>query len=63
VLAVSDDSIVSHQQDNYRVKSPDSNGTRVILLVTPKQEEALNLAVRNGTLSLTLRDALENSDF
>jgi Flp pilus assembly protein CpaB len=56
VLAISGDPVVSKPEEEGGVKIRTSHETRVTLLVTPKQAEALKLAVENGSISLTIRN-------
>ena len=62
VLAVQDRTIVSEDDEKEAApKSPGSYGRKinVTLLVTPRQAEALQLAVSNGNLSLAMRNPLD----
>jgi len=66
VLAVSGDSVVSNpesQEEGGTKKRNTSRGTLVTLLVDPKQAEALQLAVENGSISLSLRNPLDRRVF
>jgi Flp pilus assembly protein CpaB len=59
VLAISGDTVVSQTEEEGGAKKRPSRGTRVTLLVTPKQVQALQLAADNGSLSMTLRNPLD----
>lgn len=65
VLAVPGESIVSQQEDETKEKSaPKASASSnqrvtVVLLVDPKQAEALQLAMDNGTVSLAMRNPLD----
>jgi pilus assembly protein CpaB len=58
VLAISGETVVSQTEEEGGAKKR-SRGTRVTLLVTPKQVQALFLAADNGSLSMTLRNPLD----
>lgn len=59
VLAISGDTVVSQNEEDGGAKKQTSKATRVTLLVTPKQVQALFLAADNGSLSMTLRNPLD----
>ena len=59
VLAISGDTVVSKTEGDGGAKKRISRATRVTLLVTPKQAQALFLAADNGSLSMTLRNPLK----
>jgi pilus assembly protein CpaB len=59
VLAISGETVVSQTEEEGGAKNRNSRGTRVTLLVTPKQAQALFLAADNGSLSMTLRNPLD----
>lgn len=66
VLAVSGDSVISNPdnpEEGGNKKRNTRSGTRVTLLVDPKQAEALHLAVENGNISLSLRNPLDRKLF
>lgn len=66
VLAVSGDSVVSNpgsEEDNGTQKRNTSKGALVTLLVNTKQAEALQLAVENGHISLSIRNPLDKKMF
>jgi len=62
VLAISGDSVVSNpesQEEGGTKKRSTNRGTLVTLMVDPKQAEALQLAMENGNISLSLRNPLD----
>lgn len=59
VLGVSGDTVVSQTEEEGGAKKRTSSGTRVTLLVTPQQAQALQLAADNGSLSMSLRNPLD----
>lgn len=66
VLAVQGDSVVSNPQaeegsTTTAARSTTSGGLQVTLLVDPKQAEALQLAIENGSISLTVRNPLDKN--
>ena len=66
VLAVSGDSVVSNpdsQAEGGTKKRSSSRGSLVTLMVDPKQAEALQLAIENGSISLSLRNPLDRKLF
>jgi hypothetical protein len=66
VLAVSGDSVVSNpesQEEGGAKNRNASRGTLVTLMVDPKQAEALQLAMENGNISLSLRNPLDRKMF
>lgn len=66
VLAVSGDTVISNpesQEEGGTKKRSSGRGTLVTLLVDPKQAEALQLAVENGSISLSLRNPLDRKIF
>jgi hypothetical protein len=65
VLAVSGDSVISNpdEEEGGSKKRTNSRGTLVTLMVDPKQAEALQLAVENGSISLSLRNPLDRNEF
>jgi Flp pilus assembly protein CpaB len=58
VLAISGDTVISSTDEEDGTQRRDSRGTLVVLLVGPRQAEALSLAVENGGISLTVRNPL-----
>lgn len=62
VLAVSGDSVISNPEGGTK-KSNSTRGRLVTLLVSPRQAEALELAVQKGSISLTLRNPLDKKKF
>ena len=66
VLAVSGDSVVSNPETEDKSETSKRNsgrGSLVTLMVDPKQAEALQLAVENGSISLSLRNPLDRRAF
>jgi Flp pilus assembly protein CpaB len=66
VLAISGDTVISNpeEEDNGKKSSPrSSRGLIVSLLVEPKQAEALQLAVENGSITMSLRNPVDNTTF
>jgi len=66
VLAVSGESVISNPNDEEKSgtrKRSTSRGTLVTLMVDTKQAEALQLAVENGTISLSVRNPLDKKMF
>jgi pilus assembly protein CpaB len=70
VLAISGDTVISNTDEEEGNKSDSKNrrtsrggGTRVSLLVEPKQAEALQLAVENGTITMSLRNPSDKHEF
>jgi len=66
VLAVSGDSVISNpesEEKNGTKKRNTSRGTIVTLMVDTKQAEALQLAVENGQISLSIRNPLDKNMF
>jgi pilus assembly protein CpaB len=65
VLAVSGDSVVSNpeSQEEGGTKRRSNRGTLVTIMVDPKQAEALQLAMENGSISLSLRNPLDRKMF
>jgi pilus assembly protein CpaB len=59
VLAISGDSVVSRPEEEGANKRRSSRGRLVTLLVTPRQAEALSLAIENGRISLSIRNPLD----
>lgn len=68
VLKVQDESVISKQetqpQDKYTAPSNlvSNNRLSVVLLVDPKQAEALQLAMDNGSVSLAMRNPLDQQE-
>ncbi|MFC1792087.1 Flp pilus assembly protein CpaB, partial [Planctomycetota bacterium] len=66
VLAVSGDSVITNpnaEEESGTKKRSSSRGSLVTLMVDPKQAEALQLAVENGNISLSLRNPLDRRLF
>ena len=65
VLAVSGDSVVTNPADEEGKSNRGSRrgGLIVSLLVEPKQAEALQLAVENGCITMSLRNPLDKRSF
>ena len=66
VLAVSGESVITNpntEEESGTKKRNTSRGTLVTLMVDPKQAEALQLAVENGSISLSLRNPLDRKLF
>ncbi|MHC4758893.1 MAG: Flp pilus assembly protein CpaB, partial [Planctomycetota bacterium] len=61
VLAVDKKTIVSKQENLPKSTTPQRSSGRitVTLMVDPKQAEALQLAIRHGTISLAMRNPLD----
>jgi pilus assembly protein CpaB len=69
VLAVQGESVISKPEDETKEKltsksnlAGGSQRVSVVLLVDPKQAEALQLAMDNGTVSLAMRNPLDQQD-
>jgi Flp pilus assembly protein CpaB len=69
VLAVQGESVISKPEDETKSKltsqsnlANSSQRVSVVLLVDPKQAEALQLAMDNGTVSLAMRNPLDQQD-
>jgi len=66
VIAVGGESVISNpnvEEGNGTKKSSTSRGTEVTLLVDTKQAEALQLAIENGNISLSIRNPLDKEIF
>lgn len=66
VLAISGESIVSNTGDEEEKKTSkrsSSRGALVTLLVDTKQAEALQLAIENGNITLSIRNPLDKDEF
>ena len=65
VLAVSGESVISNPdvEESGTKKRETNRGTLVTLMVDTKQAEALQLAVENGTISLSIRNPLDKNLF
>ena len=67
VIAVEGESVISNPDvegtTSGAKKSNTSRGTLVTLLVDTKQAEALQLAIENGNLSLSIRNPLDKEEF
>jgi Flp pilus assembly protein CpaB len=66
VLAISGESIVSNTEDEEEKgtkKSSSRRGALVTLLVDTKQAEALQLAIENGNITLSIRNPLDKDEF
>jgi Flp pilus assembly protein CpaB len=65
VLAISGESIVSNTEDEEKktTKRSSSRGALVTLLVDTKQAEALQLAIENGNITLSIRNPLDKDEF
>jgi Flp pilus assembly protein CpaB len=65
VLAVSGDSVVKNpaEEEKNDKRSSRRGGLLVSLLVDPKQAEALQLAVENGSITMSLRNPLDKLTF
>jgi len=65
VLAVSGDSVVKNPAEEEEKSNRNSRrgGLIVSLLVEPKQAEALQLAVENGSITMSLRNPLDKRSF
>ena len=66
VLAISGDSVVSDpetEEEKGTQKRSSSRGALVTLLVDTKQAEALQLAIENGNITLSIRNPLDRDEF
>jgi len=65
VLAISGDTVISNpeEEDNGRKSNSSRRGLIVSLLVEPKQAEALQLAVENGSITMSLRNPVDDTTF
>jgi pilus assembly protein CpaB len=65
VLAISGDTVVSNpdEEDGGKKGSSRRGSLVVSLLVEPKQAEALQLAVENGSITMSLRNPLDKQQF
>jgi Flp pilus assembly protein CpaB len=66
VIAVGGESVISNpnvEEDGGTSKRKTSRGTLVTLLVDTQQAEALQLAIENGIISLSIRNPLDKEQF
>lgn len=65
VLAISGDTVISNPEEEGNGKRSNSSrrGLIVSLLVEPKQAEALQLAVENGSITMSLRNPVDDTTF